>query len=74
MKKNLEEIIKIQKELIEGFDEELFLLEEEYLSLFSYYPLLEELNGDVNSEKIEKAKAKILEEIKGWKAKNEKEI
>lgn len=73
MRKNLEEIIKIQKEIIPNFDEELFLLEEEYLDLTGTYPLMEELNGEVSQETIKKVKEKLIIEINKVKdEKNEK--
>lgn len=73
MRKNLEEIIKIQKEIIPNFDEELFLLEEEYLDLTGAYPIIEELNGEVSQETIKKVKEKLIIEINKVKdEKNEK--
>lgn len=73
MKKNLDELIKIQKEIIEEFDEELFLLEEEYLEKFGAYPVIEHLNlidKKPNKEDILKAKEEIRKLLNESEAEN----
>ena len=74
MKKDLKKLIEIQKQIIPNFDEELFLLEEEFLDIAGVYPLINELTDSVTKEDIEKIKKRLTEEIKQLKEKeHEKE-
>ena len=74
MKKDLKKLIEIQKQIIPNFDEELFLLEEEYLDIAGVYPLINELTDSVTKEDIEKIKKRLTEEINQLKEKeHEKE-
>lgn len=63
MKKNLEELIKIQREIIPNFDEELFILEEKYLDKFGVYPIIKELEDNPTKETIDLIKERLKGEI-----------